>query len=216
MIPPRPLSPTPFLMAQGTLGLRPRPRRGAVLLAALLVACEARLARGQDDFGKYSPSSGRFTCELPLDWHAFEEEEPAGFAVHVLGPDDPAGSYRAGIDVHFVDGGRGAPAGGGSSVPAKQAIETLRRSDKLTGRQSTPVKRFAVGKGLARTFEVWETRFVPAELAPSVSQVIHHFVAVIESGDDYYVIRLSSSEEVYVDLRDVFVRFLKSFRIKGA
>ncbi|MBI5882590.1 MAG: hypothetical protein HZB91_05750 [Elusimicrobia bacterium] len=181
--------------------------RGLILVLALAAG---RPASGQDDFAGYAPASERFSCEAPADWAAFEEEELSGSAVHLLGPDDRAGAYRTGIDVHFVDASRPG------FIPAKTAIENLRRSDKLTRRESTPVKRFAVGKGLARTFEVWEKRSVPSELSPSVTLAIHHFVAVIESGESYFVIRLSSAEELYVDLRKVFVRFLKSFRAKEA
>jgi hypothetical protein len=180
----------------------------ALLLFLLVLPAGSIL--GQDDFGPFAPASGRFTCEAPRDWTPIEEEELSGSVVHLLGPDDPAGAYRSGIDVHYVDSGRPG------FVPVKTAIENLRRSDKLTQRQSTPVKRFAVGKVLAKTFEVWEKRSVPAELSPSVTTAIHHFVAVVETGEDYFVIRLSSAEEAYVDLRKVFTRFLKSFRAKGS
>ncbi|MBI5624443.1 MAG: hypothetical protein HY924_11750 [Elusimicrobia bacterium] len=178
-------------------------------LLAILLALAAPGAWAQDDFKGYVPPSERFSCEAPADWSAFEEEEPSGSAVHFLGPEDPSGAYRAGIDVHFVDSGRPG------YVPAKTAIENLRRSEKLSQRQSTPVKRFAIGKGLARIFEVWEKRSVPGERSPSVAVALHHFVAVVESGEDYFVVRLSSAEEQYVDFRKVFVRFLKSFRAKG-
>ena len=171
--------------------------RGILLLLMLAAAWPAF---GQDDFAGYRP------VEDILRSPAGGSDSRRGSLGSCPSPRPRrAGAYRTGIDV--VDASR--PSG-------QDAIENLRRSDKLTRRETNPVKRFAVGKGLARTFEVWEKRSVPAELSPSVTLAIHHFVAVIESGESYFVIRLSSAEELYVDLRKVFVRFLKSFRAKEA
>ncbi|MBI5211049.1 MAG: hypothetical protein HY927_13850 [Elusimicrobia bacterium] len=188
-------------------------RRWAVAAAVLWTALGAPRPSRASGPGAgepaYSSGSGLFTCQVPPGWHAFEETEPTGSAVHLLGPDDPAGVYRAGLDIHFVDGSLAR------AQPMKAAIEFLRRQDKLAQRQSTQVKRVSSGRGLARVFEVWETLFLPPDLAPSVEARVHHYVAVIESGSDYFVIRLSSSEEVYLDFRDDFLRLVKTFRVKG-
>lgn len=175
------------------------------LLLALFSVVLASGARGQSI--PFSPPSGLFTCDLPsAEWTAFEEEEARGTAVHLLGPDNPSGSYRTGIDIHRAD-----PLRPGF-IPMKEALSRLRRDGGPTGRVVTPIKRVKVGPGLARVFQVKETRRVPLDLSPSIEETLHHYVAVIEDGSDYFVIRLSSSEDVYLDFRDTFLAFLNSFR----
>ncbi len=154
----------------------------------------------------WTPPSHSFFCRLPEGWTAFEEETSAGTAAHLLGPDEAGGAYRAGIDVHWAVPGRPG------FVPMKNALEDLRRSDKATGRRATGIRRMPSGRGLARVFEVVETRRLPPESAPSAAVRLHHFVGVIEGRSSYFVIRLSSTEETYVDYRRDFVEFLKSFR----
>ena len=67
----------------------------------------------------------------------------------------------------------------------------------------------------ARTFEVVETRRLPSEQAPSFPEELHHFVAILPHGDGYYVLRLISARSDYLEHRDAFVRFLKTFRLLG-
>jgi hypothetical protein len=69
---------------------------------------------------------------------------------------------------------------------------------------------------LARTFEVVETRRLPSEQAPSFPEELHHYIAVLPNGDGYYVLRLISARTDYLEHRDMFVRFLKTFRLLGS
>lgn len=159
---------------------------------------------------RYTPASRGFYCDIPAEgWHAFEEEETAGSVVHILGPDNPSGTYRTGIDVRWVE--KGQPG----FVPFKEAIEDLRRADKRTGRAATGIRPLRISGILARTFEVNEPRLLPQDQLPALEEAVHHYVAVIPSGESYFVIRLSSTRDVYLDYRDLFVEFLKSFKALG-
>lgn len=174
-----------------------------LLLAGGVSAAERGLLR-------YSPPSQLFVCDMPgNDWNAFEEEEGSGFATHLLGPDNPAGTYRTGIDIRWVE--KGQPGWS----PLKQAIDEMRRGDKQTERSSTSVRPYRISGILARTFEISETRRLPADQAPSLEDEIHHYIAVIPSGESYYIIKLSSTRDIYFDYRELFVRFLRSFKPLG-
>ena len=94
----------------------------------------------------------------------------------------------------------------------KDAVERLRRADKSAGREATPVKLVRSGGVLARVFEVTETRRLPPERLPSSEKALHHYVAVVPSGAGYFIARLSSSRDVYLDYKEDWARFLKSFR----
>jgi hypothetical protein len=100
-----------------------------------------------------------------------------------------------------------------SFVPVKDAIEAMRRSSP--GREASPVHSVRIGAGLARIFEVTEIRRVPVDTGPSALLDLHQYVAVIPRGEAYYVIRLISARENYLDLRDVFQGFLKSLKPVG-
>ncbi|MEQ1919439.1 MAG: hypothetical protein ABL955_09580 [Elusimicrobiota bacterium] len=97
-------------------------------------------------------------------------------------------------------------------TPIKQAVELMRRENKSLQRTVTPVRPVRVGLGLARTFEISETRRVPSDDGPSFDEELHHYVAVIPVGEAYYLVRLISSRATYLEYRDDFVRFMKSLR----
>ena len=132
-----------------------------------------------------------------------------GPVVRLLGPDNPAGTYRAGLSVRWFE--KGSPG----YVEPQKAVDELRRSDQDTKRSSTAVSRMRVGGLLARLFEVVETRALPLERLPADAGQIHHYVAVIPSGLNYYLVRLSSSREVYLDFREDYMRCLKTFKPLG-
>ena len=156
---------------------------------------------------RYAPPSQTFACDLPnADWHAFEEEEGAGFAVHVLGPDNPAGTYRTGIDIRWIE--KGQPGW----VPVKRYIDGLRGGE---GRGATAVRPYRVSGMLARVFEIVETRRLPGDQLPSLEDDLHHYYAVIPMGENYFSIKLSSTRDIYLDYRQLFVRFLHSFKPIG-
>lgn len=174
--------------------------RAGISLVFLLAV--SNLAADEGRYKTWSPANRSFSCEIPRAWQAFDEED----AAHVLGPDDPSSSYRAGFDVHWVE--RGQPG----FVEWKDAVDRLRRADKDTGRQATPVRLVRSGGVLSRVFEVTENRRLPPERLPSSERAIHHYVAVVPSGAGYFVVRLSSGRDVYLDYKEDWARFLKSFR----
>ena len=182
------------------------------MAAASVALALAVLAFGQADSPparpqRYTPASHTFYCDVPVGWHPFEDED--GFAVHLIGPDNPAGTYRTGVDVRWVE--RGQPGW----VPQKKLVDDMRRSDSVTERSATSVRPMRIAGILARIFEVSETRWLPADQLPAVAEPLHHYVAVIPSGESYYLINLSSSRDVYLDFRNMFVDFLKSFKPLG-
>jgi len=177
--------------------------------ASVAIPGEAAPDKPKRDWVDYEPVSRLFRAELPpTGWNAFEEEDSLGVVVRILGPDDPSGALRASMTVRLVD--RDSPA----FVPAKDAIESMRRGGP--GREASPVHPLRVGAGLARIFEVTEIRRVPVDTGPSALLDLHEYVAVIPRGEAYYVVRLISARANYLDLRDVFVGFLKSMKPIGA
>ncbi|HXT00276.1 MAG TPA: hypothetical protein VN915_06350 [Elusimicrobiota bacterium] len=161
------------------------------------------------DWVPYEPASRLFRADLPpVGWNAFEEEDALGTVVRILGPDDPSGALRASLTVRLVD--RDSPA----FAPAKQAVEGMRRGGP--GREATQVRSIRIGAGLARIFEITESRRVPVESGVSSSMELHQYVAVIPRGEAYYVVRLVSARSNYLDYRDDFMRFLKSLKPVGA
>ena len=171
-------------------------------LAAILLfaSCGARAA----ELVRYAPASNAFSCDIPADWTAFEENEPAGTAVHIFGPESASGAYRAGLDIRYAE--RGQP--GFRSF--KKIIEDLRRQGG--GREATAVRAFKIPSSLARVFEVSESLRLPPGASPSLEETVHDYIAVVPAGESYYVIRLSSTREVYLDYKDFFFNFLKTFR----
>lgn len=185
----------------------------SLLLAALLGASALHAQDEPEPAGryrKYEPTARSFSCEIPSrGWHAFEEDSVQGYAVHILGPDSPTGTYRAGIDIHWVERGQSG------YMDYKKAIDVQRRSDAAAERKATPVRLMRVAGMNARVFEVTETRLLPPDRLPAAPEVLHHYVAILPSGDSYFLIRLSSTRDSYLDHRDEFVRFLKHFRVLG-
>lgn len=156
----------------------------------------------------YAPTARTFTSELPTTgWYPLEEESAVGTVVRVFGPEDPSGLMRAVLSVRLID--RDSP----SFLPIKQGVDAMRAADKAASRDATPVRPLRVPAGLARIFEVTETRRLPADQGPSAPVELHHYVAVLTSGgESYFVIRLVTARADYLDYRSDFVRFLKSFR----
>ena len=177
--------------------------------ASAAIPGEAVPDKPKKDWVPYEPASRLFRAELPpAGWNAFEEEDALGMVVRILGPDDPSGALRASMTVRLVD--RDSPV----FVSAKDAIEAMRRG--APGREASPVHSLRVSAGLARIFEVTEIRRVPVDTGPSALLDLHQYVAVIPRGEAYYVVRLVSARANYLDLRDVFVDFLKSMKPVGS
>ena len=188
-------------------------RRTSLVLTALLAAVSLRaqdaIERREPQRTLYLPSSHLFACEIPSGWQAFEEEDALGPVVHILGPENPAGTYRAGLSVRWEEKGQAG------YVEAQKAVNAMRRSDKETKRDSTAVMHVRVGGALARVFEVVETRTLPSDRLPAREELIHHYLAVIPSGLNYYLLRLSSSRDVYLDFREDFFQCLRTFKPLG-
>ncbi len=181
------------------------PSNAALALLAWAFIC-APASAASPRLVRWQPDSKLFYCDVPAGWTPFEEEDQAGSAVHLLGPDAPTGDFRAGIDIRWVE--KGQPG----FVPAKKLVEELRRDDKPTDRHSTPIHPMRVNSLLARTFEVQETRRLPPEGLPAVEEELHQYVAVIPSGESYFLVTLASSRETYLDYRQLFIDFLHSFK----
>jgi hypothetical protein len=190
------------------------PARISLLLAVLLCAAPARAQETEPEAPKaksvtYTPPSRIFSCELPSDWQGMEEEDALGPVARVIGPDDPSGNYRTGLTVRLFE--HGQPG----FVEVKKAVDLMRRSDKIVDRSATPVQPMRVAGLLARLFEVTEEWILPLERLPATEEAIHSYIAVIPSGSDYYVLRLSSARDVYMDFREDFFRCLRTFRPSG-
>lgn len=155
----------------------------------------------------YVPSSRLFSGEIPVEgWWPMEEETATGSVFRLLGGDSQSGSVRTVLSVRFYD--KDTPG----FMPIKQAVELMRRENKEIGRSVSPVRPVRVSLGLARTFEISETRRVPSDEGPSFEEDLHHYVAVIPVGEAYYLVRLISSKATYLEYRGDFVRFMKSLR----
>ncbi|MFI5361681.1 MAG: hypothetical protein ACHQ49_06905 [Elusimicrobiota bacterium] len=177
--------------------------------AAAAIPGEAAPEKAKTDWIPYEPASRLFRAELPAEgWKAFEEDDALGSIVRVLGPDDPSGALRAALTVRLVD--RDSPI----FAPVKSAVEAMRRQGP--DRESTSVITLRVGAGLARLFEITQTWRVPPDAGPSAPLAIHQYVAVIPRGEAYFVVRLVTARENYLDFRETFVRFLKSMKLVGA
>jgi hypothetical protein len=155
----------------------------------------------------YVPTSRLFSGEIPVEgWWPMEEETATGSVFRLLGGDSQSGSVRTVLSVRFYD--KDTPG----FLPIKQAVDLMRRENKEINRTISPVRPVRVGLGLARTFEITETRRVPSDDGPSFEEDLHHYVAVIPVGEAYYLVRLVSSRATYLEYRDDFVRFMKSLR----
>lgn len=155
----------------------------------------------------FMPASRLFSGEIPAEgWWPMEEETATGPVFRLLGSDSQSGSVRTTLSVRFYD--KDTPG----FTPIKQAVDDMRKDDEATRRSVTPVRPLRVGLGLARTFEIVETRRMPSEDGPSFEEELHHYVAVVPVGEAYYLVRLLSARATYLDHREDFVRFLKSLR----
>ena len=191
-----------------------RRRISRFLWAALLCAAPLRAQMTEPGAATakhvlYLAPSHLFACEVPAGWPAFETEDALGPVVRLLGPDNPAGTYRAGLSVRWFE--KGSPG----YVEPQKAVDEMRRSDKDTKRSSTAVRHMRVGGLLARIFEVVETRTLPLERLPAEEKPIHHYVAVIPIGLNYYLVRFSSTRDVYLDFREDYIRCLDTFKPLG-
>lgn len=180
--------------------------RGVLAALLLLSAPAARAAKGGPTF---IPPSRSFTCELPGEaWTAFEEEGPRGLSTHILGPEEPDGAFRPALHVHVFD--RGRPG----FVSWQELLPKLRARDPELGRESTSMVSWRVDGKPARTFEVKEERLLPLDRYPAEWVTLHHFYALIPgAGDNYLLVKLSSTEKSYLNYRETFKRFLRGFKL---
>jgi len=187
-------------------------RRNSLLWALLL--CSPGLGAWAQDAPRpksvlFESAHRTFAGEIPAGWSALETESPSGFSMHLLGPAEAEGAWRPAFHVHFMEKGRPG------FIPLEAALKRARRSDKLTGRRATPIFRRKVAKESARRFEVTETRLAPSSTLPARPLVLHHYYALVPAGESYFVIKLSTTRDDYLDYRKDFERFLDTFRILG-
>lgn len=192
-----------------------------VLALSLLLVSSAHAEAEVDDapeavapkpgqYRAFSSSKRTFSCDVPAaGWPVFEEDTPWGSAAHFLGPVEENGAWRAALHVHFVD--KSQPG----FVPIEDAVKRARRSDPAAERTATSVRRSRVSGKSARRFEIVETRLTPGERLPAAPSTLHHYVAYVPAGDGYFIVKLSTSRETYLNYKDVFEHVLHSFRING-
>lgn len=201
------------LLAAALLTALASPSHGDWLQDAMSAADSALIASdppGEAPKAAWRPVEySEFDSELPsMGWYAYEEEDALGTVVRAYGPDSSAGAVRATLSVRLID--RSSP----NYLPPKDAVEAMRR--QTPGRDSTPVRAMRVAAGLARIFEVTATRREDADDGPSLPEQLHEYVAVIPRGEAYFLVRFISTEESYLNSRDVFARFVKRLTSVGA
>ena len=187
----------------------------ALALAAPAFAQDAELPEAGPikaaDYQPFTSARGTFACDVPTaGWVVLEEETPSGSAAHILGPAEEGGRWRAGLHVHFMD--KTQPG----FLPIDDAVKRERRSDASATRSASPVRRVHVNRRSARCFEVTETRLLPPDRLPAAPSILHHYFAFVPAGDGYFIIKLSSSRETYLDHRGLFEQILRTFRVLGA
>lgn len=161
-----------------------------------------------EHFERFVPENRAFSCEMPLGWTVFEEEGLRGPAVRMTGPEQADGAWRAVYQVHLLLKDRPGYA------PLKDFLKAETRRDKRIAREATVPAAWRVAKKPARIFEVREARFTPPASLPAARLGMHHFYALIPaSRDDYFLVKLSTTEDSYLKYRDEFKRFLESFQI---
>lgn len=185
----------------------------AVLLAAALAPGPALAAPPWSDPDRvehFRPRNGTFLCEIPEGWTGFEEETPRGVSVHLFGPVEAQGLWRAAYHVHSIEGSRPG------FLPARDFLKAQRARIKSAQREATELMTWRVDRRPAKVFEVREQRFLPHGRLPAAWLRLHHFYAVVPNGrDDYFLVKLSTTEESYLKYREEFRRFLASFKPTG-
>ena len=190
-------------------------KRAAFLAAVLLASgfsfpgvCRASAQTPSNPaFVSYMPPSGAFVCDLPSGWTALEEPSARGMSVHVFGPQ--RGILRPAYHIHLVL--KDTPG----FEPILDGIRRERTGESAARWETTPLQAWRVSERSARIFEARERRLIPTEALPAESAVLHHFYAFLPAGDDYFIAKLTVSEEEFEDYRVEFRRFLKSLRIIG-
>jgi hypothetical protein len=155
----------------------------------------------------YMPPSGAFVCDLPNGWAALEEPSIGGMSVHIFGPQRAI--LRPAYHIHLVL--KGTPG----FEPIMDGIRHEREGESAAGRETTPLQAWRVSERSARIFEARERRLIPIGALPAENVVLHHFYAFLPAGDDYFIVKLTVSEEEFEDYRVEFRRFLKSLNIIG-
>ena len=146
---------------------------------------------------------------MPPGWKAFQTQDAFGPVTHIVGPEDSAAQFTAGIDIRWNE--RGEPG----YLPYKKALEEMRRSDDRVSRTMTPVRVMRVSGVMARFFEIIETRRLPQGGWPGAPTELHTYVAIFPSGESYHTIALASVRANYLDYRDIFLEFIKNFKAMG-
>lgn len=189
-------------------------------LLALLALASPCAARGgayselaplpQGGLITYTSPSKSFIVDIPRGWESFESETPRGIAAHLIGPKLADGGWRAAYHVHYFE--KGAPG----FAPLREMLKTERKKNRTMQRQVTPTTTWRVDRKPAKIFEVREQRIAPYGRLPAERLSLHHFYAIVPNGiNAYYMIKLSVTEDKYLDYREEFRRFLKSFKITG-
>ncbi|MEK7656275.1 MAG: hypothetical protein AAB412_00825 [Elusimicrobiota bacterium] len=180
-----------------------------VLAAAALLLGSARAADAPA-WMSYSPPSRAFSCEIRAwGWSTWEERSVRGISAHLLGP-KAAGPIRPAYHIHHFE--KNTPG----YAPIEQTLRRAREKDPASRRESTSLVSWRVSRKASKVFEVREWRLFPADTLPAMEVPLHHFYAFVPvSESDYFIIKLTVSEEDLHDFRPEFRRFLESFHIFG-
>jgi len=180
----------------------------APLLALMLLAGPVS-AKPKWAYVRYTPPSGSFTAEIPEGWVPFEEESPRGTATHIIGPAEAQGAWRASYHIHYFE--KGKPG----FIPSKEAMRVFRKRDKSIDRDVGQMTTWRVDKKPAKMFQVREKRLLPSHKLPAERVALHHFYMFVPAGrEEYYLIKLSTTEKNFLNYRAEFRRFMGSFRTR--
>ncbi|MFH2201497.1 MAG: hypothetical protein ABIJ96_00130 [Elusimicrobiota bacterium] len=155
----------------------------------------------------FQPPGRSFSADIPAGWDTVEEKTPRSISVHILGPDEAAGAWRAAYHVHFYE------KDFQDYLPARDFLKRLHDREGPAKQEATPLRSLRVSGRAARIFEVRESRLLPHGRLPAATVTLHHYYAFIPaSSDAYAVVKLSTTEETFLEYRKEYMRFLKSFR----
>jgi hypothetical protein len=160
------------------------------------------------DWSVYVPQDIPASFEVPEGWTVIEEEEAFRSAARVLAPREEGATLRPALSLRYFE------AGQPDFVPPKKMLADLQRKDAATRRQAGSPRAAGSSAGFARIVEVRELRRVPFDASPSKQELLHHYAAVVTTGESYFLVVLTSLDRDYMGYRDLFNRFVRDLKLR--